>query len=778
MAITVTVGNSSGINVTAYLADFDAAFAPSGFGYFSGSLYSGDQYAATEQPNLIPNVNRKAMVFDSTGGFSYEFATHIVSGSVGAVSFGYGVANNSGSFQLSRLDLQISGLTSGNSANTILSEAIAGNIATLLNLLATNDVNFIGGAGDDVLGGGAGNDSMTGGAGNDTFVYDGRGADIVTDFQAGGDVIRVTGGYTTFAQIQANSTLVNGGADTRIDFGGGNTLTLTGFNGVLDASDFTFGTVTPPPVGPEVTVTGNGIEIDDGDSTPSVVDHTDFGASLVNSVVERTFTVTNDGTAVLTLSGLKLPKGFKLAPGESLASSLAPGQSDTFKVVLDTKKVGTYGGVISFKTNDADEALYDFAISATVVEPKIAVLGNGVSIKDNSKKASSGNHTLFDAGVGFEDAPPIRTFTISNAAGAAPLTISSATLTGTGFTLLTDLTGVVLQGGESISFDVEMDTTIAGTRSAKIIINNNSGKLSEYDFVVTGTVGPRNVVGSNGVDDVFIATANAENFNGMGGIDTVSYASATAGVVASLANQKKNAGFAAGDGYTSIENLTGSDFNDTLTGDAGNNVLEGGKGADKLDGGKGINTASYANAETGVTADLMKAKINNAGEAAGDTYKNIQNLLGSAFDDTLAGDKKDNALDGGDGDDVLIGNGGADTLTGGLGSDTFVFVNAKDGGKTGDVITDFVSGEDLIGISKSGFKLLAGLDLNGFVSDEYFVSNASGVSATASGHGQFVFDESTSQLWWDADGAGKKSAVLLATFTNGAHLLVTDFDLL
>jgi serralysin len=101
----------------------------------------------------------------------------------------------------------------------------------------------------------------------------------------------------------------------------------------------------------------------------------------------------------------------------------------------------------------------------------------------------------------------------------------------------------------------------------------------------------------------------------------------------------------------------------------------------------------------------------------------------------------------------------------------------KDGGKTGDVITDFVSGEDLIGISKSGFKLLAGLDLSDFTAD-YFVSNASGVDATAVGHGQFVFDESTGQLWWDADGAGKKSAVLLATFTNGAQLLATDFDLL
>jgi Ca2+-binding RTX toxin-like protein len=106
-----------------------------------------------------------------------------------------------------------------------------------------------------------------------------------------------------------------------------------------------------------------------------------------------------------------------------------------------------------------------------------------------------------------------------------------------------------------------------------------------------------------------------------------------------------------------------------------------------------------------------------------------------------------------------------------------MFNRTNDGGKTGDVISDFVSGEDLIGISKSGFKIFAGLDLNDFTTD-YFVSNASGVDATATGHGQFVFDESTSQLWWDADGAGRKSAVLLATFENNAQLLATDFDLL
>jgi Ca2+-binding RTX toxin-like protein len=793
MAITITAG-INGINVAAYLAQFDASFARSGFGWFDGnpSSMSGSQFATTEAPNLLGDPTKQAVVFDSTGGFSYSMATHNVSGSVSAITFGYGLTYGSGSFQLSQMDMRISGITSGNSAQDLLWDAMNGNIGTLSSLLNSNEINFIGGSGNDTfsgfaqddvidggdgndtLGGGGGNDTLTGGTGNDTFIYDAQGADTITDFEAGSDVIRITSGYASFSQVLANSSVAGG--DTVINFGGGNSLTLTGFNGSLIESYFEFDAVVPPDPGPEVSVSGNGFNIADGDSDPGIADGTSFGAAVTGDVVIHTFTVTNSGDDALSTSKLKLPKGFSLV-GQTLPASIAPGGSATFQVQLDTRKVGIFGGDISFKTNDADEGVFNFRVSGSVVEPKINVLGNGVSIKDNSNKASIANHTQFDAGVGFEDAPPVRTFTISNAAGAAPLTISNATLSGSGFTLLTNLTGVVLQGGESISFDVEMDTTIAGTRSAKIIINNNSGKLSEYDFVVTGTVGPRNVVGSDGVNDVFDATANAENFDGKSGIDTVSYANATAGVVASLISPKKNAGFAAGDGYTSIENLVGSDHDDTLTGSAENNILEGGKGADKLDGGKGINTASYANAETGVTADLMSAKTRNTGEAAGDTYKNIQNLLGSAFDDTLAGDKKDNALDGGAGSDRLIGNGGSDTLTGGLGADTFVFLNVKDGGKTGDVITDFVSGDDLIGISKSGFKLFAGLDLNGFVTDDYFVSNVSGVTATATDHGQFLFDESTSKLWWDADGAGKKPAVLLATFTNGAHVLATDFDL-
>lgn len=110
---------------------------------------------------------------------------------------------------------------------------------------------------------------------------------------------------------------------------------------------------------------------------------------------------------------------------------------------------------------------------------------------------------------------------------------------------------------------------------------------------------------------------------------------------------------------------------------------------------------------------------------------------------------------------------------------------------TGDLITDFVSGEDVIGIQRSGFKILAGVDLGAAdaldFATHYFVSavgdapttaNQSGVTATETGHGQFLFNETTNQLWWDADGTGKQAAVLLASFQNGAHVLATDFDLL
>ncbi|MBR0557767.1 calcium-binding protein [Ciceribacter sp. L1K23] len=117
------------------------------------------------------------------------------------------------------------------------------------------------------------------------------------------------------------------------------------------------------------------------------------------------------------------------------------------------------------------------------------------------------------------------------------------------------------------------------------------------------------------------------------------------------------------------DKITGTAYADTLFGLAGNDVLIGGLGADKLSGGAGSDTASYANATSGVTASLA-AGISGTGEAKGDTYVSIENLVGSKYADKLYGDANANSLSGGSGNDILTGGAGADKLSGGAGNDT------------------------------------------------------------------------------------------------------------
>ncbi|WP_443216616.1 calcium-binding protein, partial [Rhizobium sp. Leaf341] len=90
--------------------------------------------------------------------------------------------------------------------------------------------------------------------------------------------------------------------------------------------------------------------------------------------------------------------------------------------------------------------------------------------------------------------------------------------------------------------------------------------------------------------NVLTGGAGADKLYGGGGSDTASYADATAGVVANFSNVALNTGYAKGDTYSSIENLTGSAFNDTLTGNGAANILKGGAGDDRLEGGGGNDT--------------------------------------------------------------------------------------------------------------------------------------------------------------------------------------------
>ena len=153
-----------------------------------------------------------------------------------------------------------------------------------------------------------------------------------------------------------------------------------------------------------------------------------------------------------------------------------------------------------------------------------------------------------------------------------------------------------------------------------------------------------------------------------------------------LTSPGTNTGEAKGDIFGSVENVIGSAHDDNLRGDGADNVLRGnggddallgrdgndflvgGPGADEHWGGGGADTASYAGAASGVRVDLTSPGT-NTGEATGDIFGSVENLIGSAHDDNLRGDGADNVLRGNGGDDALLGWMGDDTLLGGPGAD-------------------------------------------------------------------------------------------------------------
>jgi hypothetical protein len=110
---------------------------------------------------------------------------------------------------------------------------------------------------------------------------------------------------------------------------------------------------------------------------------------------------------------------------------------------------------------------------------------------------------------------------------------------------------------------------------------------------------------------------------GGGGIDYASYKLATAGVVVDLADTARNTLDAAGDVFTSIEALIGSDFADELDGDAGDNRIEGHAGGDslmgragddRLDGGGGTDEAVYSLDYDQYLFDRHKGTISSTSE--------------------------------------------------------------------------------------------------------------------------------------------------------------------
>lgn len=223
-----------------------------------------------------------------------------------------------------------------------------------------------------------------------------------------------------------------------------------------------------------------------------------------------------------------------------------------------------------------------------------------------------------------------------------------------------------------------------------------------------------------------------------------------------------------------MANITGTSGSDTLSGTSGddqisalggNDTVNMSAGNDTVDGGSGFDTLSFGGfATSGVVVDM------GAATAGSTTFTNIERIIASGFADQLTGGVGSDNLTARGGNDVLNGAAGNDTLWGEGGADDFLFTAI--GAANADDIRDFASGTDDVVLDASVMTAL-GAEGEFSAGDVRFRSGA-GLNAGQDADDRVIYNTTTRQLWYDADGNGSGAAQLIATLQSGATLVATD----
>ncbi|AEV61535.1 retention module-containing protein [Pseudomonas ogarae] len=147
-------------------------------------------------------------------------------------------------------------------------------------------------------------------------------------------------------------------------------------------------------------------------------------------------------------------------------------------------------------------------------------------------------------------------------------------------------------GSDSASVDISYQAghTLTGTSGDDVLVAGNGDNLlnaGDGNDILSAGSGNNTLHGEAG-DDLLYSGAGNDLLDGGTGNDTASYAHATTGVTVNLGLLAAQNTLGAGtDTLAGIENLMGSNFNDTLIGDGASNRINGGLGHDVLNGGGG-----------------------------------------------------------------------------------------------------------------------------------------------------------------------------------------------
>ena len=214
----------------------------------------------------------------------------------------------------------------------------------------------------------------------------------------------------------------------------------------------------------------------------------------------------------------------------------------------------------------------------------------------------------------------------------------------------------------------------------------------DLGFASLSASGALTASGTDGDDDISLASSNGKLTVTRNGITRAFNASTTASIAISALGGNDHVavnGAVIGayvDGGDGNDLLSGGDGKDTLTGGAGKNTLLGNGGDDRLngsgsrdsiDGGDGDDRLYGNDGDDTLTGDAGVDRLfgGNGNDSLAGGSSNDK-LYGEAGDDTLAGNNQNDSLEGGSGNDSLVGGGGIDTMLGEAGNDT---IDAHDG---------------------------------------------------------------------------------------------------
>ena len=136
--------------------------------------------------------------------------------------------------------------------------------------------------------------------------------------------------------------------------------------------------ITAPALA-EIAISGNANEIEDGDTSTSTSNNTDFGSVNIDETISKTYTIENSGTIDLEISDITLANSSEFSlNGVTLPLSINPNSSSTFEIAFSSSEIGEKTTLITVENNDIDESSFQFTVKATAVQNFFDSDGDGI----------------------------------------------------------------------------------------------------------------------------------------------------------------------------------------------------------------------------------------------------------------------------------------------------------------------------------------------------------------------------------------------------------------